>query len=333
MLIKTSDDQELFNMLSENFSKNYDMPYFSPSSFSDMSDCGLKLKYRKMYKSASSFTVLGNVVHKIIETVTNAVMASDFCTDPQNTTFNTLESVIDSIATQEFIDSTVEEIKNVDIAKIALDIMTGDLLTKDNALMDHDLLLYMVDKIASKITPEVLKLVIDKKPIGAEIKGYTIFRNKYLMMGILDRLSEDDNTLYITDYKTVWSSRSKTNWEKTTSTFQTWVYREFVNEYIKQQGITKDVRVIIKVLFFNYPIKDFNEGKLAAKVFKDKEPVLTVLEKEMVFNRLDVDKYSSRIDANFFLWENNMLRVGEAEYGCDYCFYKDKCEYHGEGGC
>ena len=329
MIIMNSSDKEFFTGLSEVAEKATGMKYFSPSSFNDMDECGLKLKYRKMYRSTSLYTLLGNSIHGLLELVGLEIKR---LVEMEKKSFT---EAINSI-TIEYLLGLRPLVKEDVIGSAQLKVVLGELdadvdkpFIEDIEFMDA-----LFTKVLDLVDLDVVKALITRVPIGAEIAGFKTFHNKYLFYGIIDLMSTEGRTLYIDDYKTVWSSASKTNWLKTSSTFQTWIYKHFAEEYAASSGKYDNVEVAVKLMHFNSPVKKLKKGDITKADILAHNTKLTVLTRQMDFTKLDVAKFESRMKANFFLYENNLLKVAESKFGCNYCFYQKHCEHHlktGEG--
>jgi len=318
MIVLTEQGHEHLQKLKARHEEKWGFPYLSPSSMNDFQDCAEKFELRKNHRGIGLTSLAGSIIHGLLEKVDREIMLRK---EKKGITFKEAQQItLDLLDYDMLWDSEVE----LHSGKVSLQILKKEILTREK---DGT---FMKSKKNIRFFFEGIKPLIAKREffeehlavpsVGQEIPGYWENKENRLFYGIIDRITREGNTLVITDYKTIWSKASRTNWDKTTVTLQGWLYYQMVKDLVAAtQGVSK-VKVVFKFFEIDLPRKyeRIDYFKLSLQTF----------EKHMdITPEVDL-RFKKTVDSVLLLKDHDLGFIGNSKFGCASCQYKDFCNHY-----
>ena len=320
MLLLTPEHAAEFEALKETHKEKYGYVYLSPSSINDFKDCAHKFKLRSQFRTVSLTTVAGNIIHAFLKDVSDTI--EKLMTGEGLSLAAAIDKIGATVNLEDSFNKCILQHTEMLVTKLQL----KELLAKDkdkNILAGSKTVLDAFFKsvrglIANK---EFIRSVITIPPILSEIPGYFLFNNDHILYGVLDNIGSDGEYIYLTDYKSVWSSRSRKEWDNVKGTLQLWMYTQILKDAMRA-GILpeKDIRVQVKIIYIELPQKyeRINPNNLSVEV----------VTKEISVSDKDIEKYSMDMSSTVLLLEKGCGYIANSKYGCDSCVYNLECVYY-----
>lgn len=306
--------------------------HLSPSSINSLFECSYSFKLRLEHRTFGLQATLGSLLHNVLEAVAKfpgglkkSLAGKDWFEDLKN-------DVLTEVIGGAIADLTLGKVSiaaNVDPV-IAKEIRDGDLLYE----LGREVLRAMTEGKVNEI------LYGDSTPFLVEVEVAGIIGGTSVpYMGKVDRFSQTkDGTVFIDDYKSIWSPASLSGWKKTIETrippFQFWVYKELSKETIDQyspEPVTNLVPRVIALVMPHLAIAKAMSKRskdtlttVLAKAKKVKNPELVVMIGELDSTYLD-RKYMADVKRADEFIKHGLTVYANTKYGCDYCSYAEWC--------
>jgi hypothetical protein len=323
MLEYGEKEKEYLAGLKERHLEKYGYPYLSPSSINDFKDCSNKFKLRTQFKSVGVGTISGNIIHAFLKDAAD-VISDIYRKTGEKDIRSLIHTFCGACNLEESFDRSIKHHTDMLSTKIIL----GEVLAreKDKAFIlgENNKFLSFLQRIKQLVANEdFLCQIITEIPLYAEVPGFFVFKGDKLVYGILDYIGYDPETngLVITDYKSVWGSRSKKEWENVTSTFQMWLYNEILadSKLTEIKGYS-GYSINVKMVYIELPTKyeKINLDSLKAEV----------ITKHISMSKTDSEKYYNDLISTVTLLDSGCGYIGSSKYGCASCTYVNNCTYY-----
>ena len=320
MLLLSPDQVTRFEGMKEDHKLRYGYSYLSPSSLNDFKDCSHKFKLRSQFRSVGLTTIAGNIIHAFVKDIADAI--SKFMSSDGQSLDEAIKSVVSSVDLSDSFKKCVAQHTDM----LTIKIQTKELLVrdKDRAVLvsNKSISDRLFETVEGLIANEAfIRKVITVPPVASETPGYFVFNDDHIVYGVLDYVGIDDDYLYLIDYKSVWGSRSRNEWDKVTSTLQLWMYNQILTSAITEGVLpNKKVKTLVRLIYIELPQKyeriDFS--KLTVEV----------ITKEIILTENDIARYFSDLMSTTLLLEKGCGYIANSKYGCDSCIYNTECVYY-----